>query len=411
MRPGDRRPGDPGRSADVVRRIALVVALLLAVAACGTSTGTDVARVGRPTPRQVAPTVTVTAEPTQSAEPPAPTTVRVVMAGDVLLHNGLWAVAANDARKAGHPGALDFAPMFAPVRRLVSSADLAVCHLETPVGLPAGPFSNFPLFEVPPQVVDGLRETGFDVCTTASNHSVDQGFDGLRRTLDVLDRAGLGHVGTARSRDEQRATPLLDIKGLRVALLSYTYATNGMPVDGDKPWSVNLIDPARIRADARRAKAAGADAVLVALHWGNEYQHEPSVLQWQTAEQVTRSPHVDLVFGHHAHVVQPVRKVNGTWVAFGLGNFVAQQDPADPATYEGIVARFDIVLRAGEVSVRYAGYRPTYISRYDGADPAMRVIDTDVALARSRTPTWLRQQLAASRARVVAVAGPRPNGP
>lgn len=330
--------------------------------------------------------------------------VRVVLAGDVLLHNGLWATAANDARKAGRPaGFLDFAPLFGPVRRLVAGADLAVCHLETPLAPPGGPFSGYPSFAVPPRIAGGLRHAGFDVCTTASNHSLDQGQAGVRRTLRALDRQGIVHTGTARSRTERQLPVIVDAGGIRVAVLSYTYGTNGIPAGPGSEWSVNLADPVRIRADARRAAKRGADVVLVALHWGNEYQHDPSAEQLRLAREVTRSPHVDLVYGHHAHVVQPVRKINGTWVVFGLGNFVAQQDPAITGVYEGIVAQVDLVRRpSGEVAVRYAGYRPTYISRFSGADPAMRVVDVDRALRRGSFPL-LHGELVAARDRIAAV--------
>lgn len=330
----------------------------------------------------------------------------MAVAGDVLLHNTLWGTARNDAREGRGSPALDFKPMFRSVRRVLTDADLAVCHLETPLSSPRGPFRNYPRFSVPPQVVDGLKHAGFDVCTTASNHSLDQGHGGLARTLRHLDRESMAHTGTARSATEARRTATFDVKGLRVALLSYTYGTNGIPVDADKPWSVNLIDPARIRADARRAKARGADAVLVALHWGTEYQNAPSAYQRRIADQVTRSPDVDLLYGHHAHVLQPIRRVNGTWVAFGLGNFVAQQDPAIRGVYDGMIAQFDLVRdRFGQVSVTLAGYRPTYITHHDLG--AMRVLDVRAALNRGNRPSWLHRDLAQARNRVVDVAEPR----
>jgi poly-gamma-glutamate synthesis protein (capsule biosynthesis protein) len=332
------------------------------------------------------------------------------MTGDVLLHNTLWQVARRDAHEAGRPpGAMDFYPMFRPLRGLLSGADLAICHLETPLGRATGPFSSYPLFEVPPQVAAGLRQAGFDACTTASNHSVDRGQDGLRHTLDVLDRARLEHTGTARSRREQMTPTIIDVAGVRVAVLSYTYSTNGMPVPADRTWSVNLIDPGRIRADARRAKKAGADVVLVALHWGEEYRSEPSAYQLRVAREVTRSRHVDLVYGHHAHVVQPVRRIHGTWVAFGLGNLVAHQPTTIAGVYDGLAAEFDLVVKpSGAVSVRYAGYRPTYITPYGAAHRAMRVIDLEAALHADHVPAWLRSDLLAARDRVAARVGRMP---
>jgi poly-gamma-glutamate synthesis protein (capsule biosynthesis protein) len=336
--------------------------------------------------------------------------VTVVMAGDVLMHDGLWEVARRHAERAGR-GGMDFRPVFQPTRDLVSGADLAVCHMETPVAPPEGPFSSYPVFSVPPQTLAGVEAAGFDVCTTASNHSVDQGFEGVRRTLAELDRQGLEHTGTARSKRERDRLLHVDVEGIDVALLSYAYGTNGMPVDADKPWSVNLIDVAAIRQDARRARDEGADAVLVALHWGDEYQHEPSAYQLDVADAVTRIRDVDLVFGHHAHVVQPVRRVNGTWVAFGMGNFVAQQSTDVEGVYEGMIARFTLQPRApgGGVDVRWAGYSPTYISRYDSAAPDMRVYDIGAALRDPSLSPALKAEMRAARDRVRAVVGTPPH--
>lgn len=332
------------------------------------------------------------------------------MTGDVLMHNGLWEVAKRDAVRNGQPpSSFDFGPMFEPVKPVIEPADLAICHMETPVAQRGGPFQSYPVFSVPPQTLSGVRRAGFDACTTASNHSIDAGFDGLAHTLDVMDREGIEHTGTARSRSERRDILHLDVSGLDVALLSYTYGTNGIPVDSDKPWSVNLIDPEAIRRDAARAKDDGADAVVVALHWGDEYQHEPSAYQVDIADAVTRIEDVDLVYGHHAHVVQPVRKVNGTWVAFGMGNLIAQQLTSVEGVYEGLAVQFDLTAKPdGGVSVRWAGYRPTFISPYSSADPSMAVYDIATALRDPSVDPGLKAAMRAARDRVRAVVGPVP---
>ncbi len=336
--------------------------------------------------------------------------MRLALAGDVLPHDGLWQVARADARRAGKSrGSLDFGPILRPTRPVIEAADVAICHLETPVAERTGPFRSYPTFSVPPQILSAIAGTGFDACTTASNHSVDQGFEGVTRTLDALDRNGIRHTGTARTAREKRRLLRMKSGGLELALLSYTYGTNGLPVDADKPWSVNLIGPAAIRADARRAKARGADVVVVALHWGDEYSHAPSDYQLTVADEVTRSRDVDLVYGHHAHVVQPVRKVNGTWVAFGLGNFVAEQETEVVGVYEGMIAEFDLVpRRSGRVDVRWAGYRPTYIGSHNPARPRIRVHDIDAALSAGTLPLSLRERMRAARERVRSVVGEAP---
>ena len=264
--------------------------------------------------------------------------VTVALTGDVLVHDSVWESARHAARRTRSKAEFDFVPMLASLRPVISGADLAICHMETPVAPAGGPYSSYPLFSVPREVVHGLARIGYDACSTASNHSVDRGFDGVVRTIDALDREGLAHTGTSRSPAGAKNPVILDVEGIRIGWLSYTYGTNGMPVDADKPWSINLIDPARILRDARRARAQGADAVLVALHWGDEYSHEPSEFQVSLAKRLTRSPDITMIYGHHAHVTQPITKVNGKWVVYGLGNLLADQATVAPGVNDGLVA-------------------------------------------------------------------------
>jgi len=282
------------------------------------------------------PQVTPPLDPTPA--PPRRVSVTVALSGDVLVHDTVWESARRSAQRTHARAEFDFGPMLASLRPVISGADLAICHMETPVAPASGPYSSYPLFSVPREVIRGLARTGYDACSTASNHSVDRGFEGVVRTIDALDRAGLAHTGTSSSRAAADEVVILEVQGIRIGWLSYTYGTNGMPVDADKPWSVNLIDPARILRDARRARAQGADAVLVALHWGDEYSHEPSGFQVSLADRLTRSPAITMVYGHHAHVTQPVRKVNGKWVVYGLGNLLADQETVAPGVDDGLVA-------------------------------------------------------------------------
>ena len=308
-----------------LRRLPLASAVALVAFAIAACTGD----AGEPRPAAGSPAATGTtpspsALPRSPAAPAPPREVSVVMSGDVLLHSGVWESARADAAARGRPG-LDFRPMFAALEPVYSDADLAICHVETPLAEPDGPFSSYPIFSAPPQVVPGLKSAGIDACTTASNHSVDTGLEGLLRTLRTLDAHGIEHAGTAESRKDARRPELLDVAGVTVALLSYTYGTNGLPIPSEAPWSVPLIDTDRMLAMARRARAEGAEIVIVALHAGTEYTTAPNDQQLEVVDALTRSPHVDLVYGHHAHVPQPFDVVHGTWVAYGLGNLVAQR--------------------------------------------------------------------------------------
>ena len=382
----------------------LLLSVLSAALLAGCTDDPDVTgSAAKPTPSAEAATEQTTeetTEPTTEATEPPPRSVSLLASGDVLLHSGTWETAQADAGRRGETG-LDFGPMFADVAPAVRTADLAICHLETPLAPPGGPFASYPVFSVPPQVAPALRATGYDVCTTASNHSIDQGYDGLVRTLCTLDRVRIPHDGTARSAGERRRPLVVDVDGVRIALMSYTYGTNGIPLPTGQPWSVPLIDPEQIVADAAAARRNGAEVVVVALHFGSEYVTAPDEYQTDVVNRITRSPDIDLVYGHHAHTVQPIDRVHGTWVAYGLGNFIAQQESFRPYTYRGATVRFELTEqaaqgRAGRFEVSDVAYLPTMITRYDAADPRMRVLDVAAALDDPATPTVLVPELEAT---------------
>ncbi len=352
--------------------------------------------------------------PDPAAEPTGPTTsdapaakatrVSVALTGDVLIHNGVWETAEHDAARRGER-LPDFRPMFAGIKPRIASADLAICHMETPLSRPRGPYLNYPIFSAPPTVLDGLIATGYDGCTTASNHSVDRGFAGLARTIRAFDRRDLPHTGTfARPQDALR--PLVfDVHGVRIGLVSMTFGTNGLPVS--KPWSVNLIDVPKVIAQARTMHQAGVDIVMVAVHAGDEYSHVPSAQQVAVFHALARSRYVDLVYGHHSHVVEPVRRVEGKWVIYGLGNMVAEQETAVPDTYRGVIA--DVVF-AQRADGTYRAERPTYTPTVI-TDPktygATRVLDATTLLSRPGVPSYLRGLALASVHSVREIQAPR----
>ncbi|MBA3233256.1 MAG: CapA family protein [Propionibacteriales bacterium] len=297
-----------------------------------------------------------------------------MMNGDMLLHEGLWATAEIDAARTGRDR-MDFRPLLRDMKSVISGADLAVCHMETPLAPAGGPFLGYPVFSAPPAIVPALKWAGYDACTTASNHSIDQGFDGLLRTLDDFDAAGVAHAGTVATRKESMQPLVLDVAGVDVALISATYGTNGIPLPIDQPWSVPLINVPRIDRMAARARTQGAEVVIVALHWGLEYMHGPTTDQLKVADQLTRSPDIDFIYGHHAHVVQPYDTVNGKWVAFGLGNAVAQQSTSVEGVYDGNTCRVTFRERADATfRVQKLEYIPTMITPFDGTHP-MRLLN------------------------------------
>jgi poly-gamma-glutamate synthesis protein (capsule biosynthesis protein) len=322
----------------------------------------------------------------------------VLMSGDVLLRDTLWAQAARDAKANGENG-YDFRAMLAGVRPRISAADLAICHFETPVGAAGGPFSDYPVFKVPPQIVPALAWAGYDACTTASNHTLDAGQAGVDRTLAALDAAGIAHAGSASSSSEDNRTTMLRVRGVKVALLSYTYGLNGFQAPAGKSWIVDTIDPEQILAEARRARRVGAAVVLVALHWGQEYRNEPTSDQRRIAKRLVASPDVDLVYGHHAHVPQPFDKIGGKWIAYGLGNHLAEQVTQPERTHEGTMARFTFTERDGRWVVSAAEYIPTAIS----LRAPFRLIDLPRQLARDDLTTAERADARASYDRVSTI--------
>ncbi len=260
--------------------------------------------------------------------------VSIAVTGDVLLHPPLVTQAQADS-EAGR--GMDFRPMLSAQAPFIRAADLAICHLETPLAPAAGPFAGYPEFSVPPQVLPALTATGYDACSTASNHTLDQGTTGLVRTLDDLDAAGLGHDGSYRSAADAATPTILRAADARVALISVTYGFNGAPPE--QPWQVSTLDLDAILAEARAARLAGADLVLVAIHAGTEYEIEPNSEQRNAARSLLDSPDIDVVYGHHAHVVQPLEKINGKWAIYGLGNNIAAQQTPVEGTHRGLLVR------------------------------------------------------------------------
>jgi len=285
----------------------------------------------------------------------------VGVSGDLLPH---LPVVARARAMAGGRG-YDFRPLLRPIRRWVRRNSLAICHVETPL-TPAPP-AGYPRFNSPPALARAVSATGFDACTTGSNHSLDRGQAGIDATRRALSRAGVRHTGSFSSRRQRRRPLLLRTHGVTVALLAYTQSTNGLPLP--HPWSVNLARAERILRDARRARRAGAQVVIVNLHWGTEYQHEPDAYQTALARRLARSKLITAVVGQHAHVVQPIRRVDRLWVVFGEGNLLSNQTAAccPAATQDGMLVRLHIRVGASAARVERITYTPTWVRHPDYA--------------------------------------------
>jgi hypothetical protein len=335
------------------------------------------------------PTSPTTSLPTEGEDRhDRPRSVTVLMSGDLLWHDTVWASAHEDAVRRGERQRFEFDPMFAAMKPMVHSADLAICHEEVPFATDDQHLSNYPVFAAPPVIARWIASMGWDACTTDSNHSIDQGVTGLIRTAELLERAGVRHVGTFRSPAERGKPVILTTpQGVKVGVVGGTYSLNGFSLPPDQRWAVSMWDADNLLAQARAARAAGADIVLVQYHGGDEYSPLPNAQQVTLVRRLTASPAVDLVFAEHAHVVQPITRVNGKWVVYGMGNEVARHSEPRGITEEGIVTRFKFVKGPSGWAVAEASYVPTLVE----FGPPIRVVDL------TRVPTNPRRTEALTR--------------
>ncbi|HYJ74552.1 MAG TPA: CapA family protein [Kineosporiaceae bacterium] len=376
-------------------RASAVVAVLLATGALGGCSSTD---AGAPAASTSPARATVPASPrptTTPAPPPDPNAFTLVATGDLLIHKPV----ANRALADGGGRRYDFRRMLTQVKPLVAGADLALCHIETPLSKDDSDISGYPVFNTPHELADAVAWAGYDGCSTASNHSADRGTAGVRDTLGALDAQHLAHAGTARSATEARSIELHKVRDAVVAHLSYTYGLNGMAPP--TPWSVNVISVPRILADAHRARAAGATFVVLSLHWGQEYQSAPTPTQLAQAKALLRSPDVDLILGDHVHVQQPVQRIGDKYVVYGMGNLLSNQSPAHdlkPQTQDGGVVGVHVVRRGA----RWVAERVAVTATYCQIGP-YTVWPVTRALASPSTPSALRAQLTASLKRTKAI--------
>jgi poly-gamma-glutamate synthesis protein (capsule biosynthesis protein) len=318
-----------------------------------------------------------------------------VATGDVLVHQDRALTTGASTGDGGY----DFTDVFAGVAPVIGAADLAICHLETPVAPPGGPYSGYPSFVVQPEIVGALAGAGYDACSTASNHALDDGFDGLVRTRDALEAAGIAVTGTYRTAEEARRPTIVDVEGVRVGHVAGTFSTNGVPLPAGREWSVDVPavpDVDGMLAGARRAREAGAEVVVASLHCCREYEHDPTDEQVQAVRSLLASADVDLVLGHHAHVVQPFERIDGEWVAYGLGNHLAEHATRGYPTEDSVIARF--TFRRGDDSrfaVTTAEAVPVRIDlgsdavRLLPADPGTTARVTDVLLSRGAADAGL----------------------
>jgi poly-gamma-glutamate capsule biosynthesis protein CapA/YwtB (metallophosphatase superfamily) len=249
-------------------------------------------------------------------------TATIAAIGDILLHDRVY----EDAQAGSN---YDFSPMFAQVKDMLSNPDFLIANQEsTPGGSEIG-LSSYPLFNSPKEIVKSLQEVGVDAVTTANNHSLDQGEEGLLSAIDYYEKISMPYVGAFKSQKDQETIRTFNVNGIKFALLSYTYGTNGIPVPEGKDYLVNLLDEKKMIAEIKKARTLDIDLVVMSLHWGNEYQRFPTDEQQRLANVLTENG-ADIIFGHHPHVLQPIQTYKTSdgrdaVVIYSLGNFLSGQ--------------------------------------------------------------------------------------
>ena len=376
---------------------------ILALAVMVTGPGARATPPPPPEPYLAPPGPTAPADAGPASKPPPapvalePRSFTIAATGDLLIHSPI-------VRRARTADGWDFTPMFATVAPILRAADLAVCHVETPMSPDNERLSTFPLFSVPNQLADAIAYAGYDTCSLASNHSLDSGMRGVAGTIEALDRVGVAHTGMARSPEQRARLNLLEVNGATVAHLSYTYGLNTGELRPEDSYLANVIDEVTVLAEAGRARAAGADFILLSLHWGTEFRRMPDRYQTELGPRLLASPDVDLIIGHHAHVVQPVDRIGGEYLAYGLGNFLSNQSPSwgarKPGTQDGVILRLTITEypATGRWSVTSISHTPTRVNR-----ATFEIVDTLYPRGRHNPAEMARS--AADTARALTALG------
>ena len=256
-------------------------------------------------------------------------------------------------------------------------------------------YSNYPQFNSPEELAYGLADMGIDVLSTAGNHCLDKGFSGLSNTLNVLDSAKISHTGTARTEEERDTILFKDINGVKVAFISYTYGTNGIPIPDGKDFCVNLIDRDLIKKDIESAKSQNADVIIACMHWGIEYQTTQNAEQEELANFLFQNG-VDIILGNHPHVLQPMEKktitledgtVKDCFVIYAFGNFICDQNAEN--TRNSIILNMDITKNPdGKISIDNIDYVPTYMYKNPNLSiRKMKVLDIEKTISNYENGT------------------------
>lgn len=291
------------------------------------------------------------------------TTFTLTAIGDVICHNTQYMDAYDS-----DTGTYDFSYVFDNISSYTKTADICIGNLETSFAGEDRGYSNYPTFNSPDSLADSLKSIGVDVLSTAGNHALDMGFSGLSRTIDVLDKADISHLGTYKTQEDQDKVLIKYVKGVKIAFIDYTYGTNGISVPSDKKFCINLIDKDLIKKHIETAKNQNADMIVACMHWGTEYQTKQNSEQEELADFLFQNG-VNVIIGNHPHVIQPMEKRTVTledgstrdgFVVYALGNFICDQNAVN--TRDSIILNLKITKHTdGSITIDNYDYVPIYM--------------------------------------------------
>lgn len=309
--------------------------------------------------------------------------IKMTVIGDIMCHNSQYKDAYNGST-------YDFSYVFEDIKNYISSADIAVGNLETTFAGKERGYSNYPRFNSPEQLAYNLKDMGIDVLCTANNHSMDTNYSGVVSTLDFLDDAGISHMGTSRTAEEQNQILVKDVNGIKIAFLAFTYGTNGIPVPSANSYCVNLIDKDLILKQLELAKAQEPDLICVNMHWGLEYQNVQNSDQEDWADFLFENG-VDVILGSHPHVLQPMEKrtvtlEDGTtkdcFVIYSLGNFISGQTKKNTRTSIILNINFTKDGETGKTTIGDVSYVPIYMYKSSsGSNKRYKLLDITSSIA------------------------------
>ena len=291
------------------------------------------------------------------------TTFHLTAIGDIMCHNTQYMDAYNS-----DTGKYDFSYVFEDIEYYIKNSNITVANLETTFAGEDVGYSNYPRFNTPDALAYNLKKLGVDVVSTAGNHSLDYGFDGLSRTIDVLNKADISHVGTYQTQEERDTIVFKYVKGIKIAFLNYAYGTNGMTIPSDKSYCINLIDEELIKNDIETAKSQETDIIVASVHWGTEYSTVPNGTQNELADFLFQNG-VNIILGTHPHVLQKMEKRTVTledgstqdgFIIYSLGNFISDQNADNTRT--SIILDLQITKHTDEsVTIDNVSYTPIYM--------------------------------------------------